>query len=255
MVNCWASNLGDCSDKQSVEHYTTHGLWSAGENIISGFDWQKGHPKMLPVQALQSKILCEKHNNQLSELDAEATRIFRSIGGALEAFLKWQRQPLNKPNFPGHYDASGPLFERWCAKTVIDFVCVDKTDASWHDTRTTLMRPPKDVVQAIYGSKQFKYPMGLYLAQENTHKSQEVLREALNVDPRYHPEGKGLVGAFLEFRSYRFLVWLTHEPFESFNTETRSGALFGNSANAALYHPDVLAINFNITKHQVVLKW
>lgn len=76
MVTCWAAGMGGCSDKQSAEHYVTRGLWSSSEIMISGFDWQKGQPKMLPVATLETKILCERHNNLLSGIDAEATKIF-----------------------------------------------------------------------------------------------------------------------------------------------------------------------------------
>src|SRR5438552_6768618 len=101
MVTCWASAMGDCSAKQSVEHYVTRGLWSASAIMISGFNWQNGEAKTLPVATLETKILCKSHNERLSEVDAEATRIFRFIGEALETFQHWQKQqPTKKQVFP-----------------------------------------------------------------------------------------------------------------------------------------------------------
>jgi hypothetical protein len=63
-----------------------------------------------------------------------------------------------------------------------------------------------EVLRAVYGLTTFPYPLGLYLAQESTELPQDVLREALAVDPRFHPQDGGLIGAFLEFRDFRFLI-------------------------------------------------
>jgi hypothetical protein len=225
--------------------------------MISGFDWQEGRPRMLPVATLESKILCESHNNRLSTLDAEATRIFKFIGEALLTLKERQTKPaVKKQLLPKRYQANGQLFERWCGKTVIDFVCVEKSNTKWHDTANPMLVPPVEILSAVYGLTKFHYPMGLYLAQESTRKPQDVLREALAVDPRFHPEDGGLLGAFLEFRDFRFLVWLSPTPFERFVTETRSGVTFGDSGNAVHYHPDALKVAFNhVVTHKVLFDW
>lgn len=95
------------------------------------------------------------------------------------------------------------------------------------------------------------------MAQESTDRPQEVLREALTVDPRFHPESGGLMGGFIGFRDYRFLIWLSEQPFESFTTETRSGVVFGgDSGNQVFYHPDILKVQFNhVVRYKVILKW
>ena len=257
MVTCWATQLTGCSPKQSAEHYVTRGLWSSSQIMISGFDWQAGQPKMLPVATLQSKILCEAHNNQLSEVDAEATRIFKFIGDALQGLQgRMKNPPAARPLLPKRYHAAGPLFERWCAKTLIDFVCVENSNTLWHGTNNKLISPPLEILHAVYGITDFQHPMGLYLAQESTNVPQDVLREALTVDPRFHPEDGGLMGAFLGFRDFRFLIWLTREPFEDFATETRSGVPFGNSGHPAHYHPDALKIALNhVVTHKVLFPW
>lgn len=251
------SRMADCSNKQSAEHYVTRGLWSASEIIISGFDWQKGEAKMLPVATLESKILCEYHNNKLSEVDAEATRIFRFVGQSLSEFQDRETNLRKRKRLlPRRYQADGRLFERWCAKTLIDYVCVEKSDTVWHGTTDPMLNPPIEILKAVYGQTKFDYPMGLYLAQESTKEPQYVLREQLNVDPRFHPDDGGLMGAFLEFRDFRFLIWLSRDPFETFVTETRTGIAFGKSGNAVLYHPDALKIAFNhVVEHKVIFRW
>jgi hypothetical protein len=257
MVTCWAAEMGGCSDKQSAEHYVTRGLWSSSEIMISGFDWQRGQPKMLPVATLESKILCKRHNNLLSGIDAEATKIFSLLGDALSAAQHLQRnRSIKKALLPKRLHADGNLFERWCAKTLIDFVCVEKSDAVWHDAGTPLLNVPLDLLHSVYGSSGFTHPAGLYLAQESTDQPRDVLREVLGVDPRFHPQDSGLMGAFLEFRDFRFLIWLSHEPFEAFVTETRTGVAFGDSGNPVHYHPDSLKVAFNhVVTHKVIFSW
>jgi len=225
--------------------------------MISGFDWQQGSPKMIPVATLESKILCESHNNRLSEIDAEATRIFKFIGDALLTLQERQRSHAAKKRLsPKRYQSDGKLFERWCAKTLIDFVSVEKSNTLWHDTGDPVLNVPPDVLRAVYGLNRFHHPMGLYLAQESTDEPQDVLREALAVDPRFHPQDGGLMGGFLEFRDFRFLTWLSREPFEGFVTESRTGVTFGDSGNAVHYHPDALKIAFDhVVTHKVLFDW
>jgi predicted nucleic acid-binding protein len=92
--------------------------------------------------------------------------------------------------------------------------------------------------------------------QLNSVVTLHVLREALTVDPRFHPKSGGLVGAFLGFRDFRFLIWLTIEPFELFTTETSGGIPFGEPGNQVHYHPDALkvAVN-NVVRYKVLLNW
>jgi len=75
------------------------------------------------------------------------------------------------------------------------------------------VEPPVQVLSAIYDRTKFTHPMGLYSAQENTYGPHKVLEDATRVDPRFHPEGGGLVGGFLEFRNLRLLIWLIDKPF------------------------------------------
>lgn len=258
MVTCWASGLGACSTDQSGEHYVTRGLWSADAITISGFDWQGGQEKKISLGTLEANILCSTHNSQLSSVDAEAIRVFKFISQVIRSFQDWQiKSPVSPAISLKRYIADGKLFERWAAKTLIDFVCVDrKNDVRWHATDAPVLEPPIDVVRAIFGGTNFVRPMGLYLAQENTHVPQDVLREALGVDPRFHPEDHGLVGGFLEFRDFRFLIWLISEPFDSFTTESRNGIPFGFNGNAVHPHPEALRFQFNsVLSHEIVFTW
>lgn len=259
MVTCWASGIGGCSLIQSGEHYVTGGLWSASSITISGFNWQNGKAKVLPVGSLEAKILCTTHNNQLGEhVDAEAIRIFKTIGAIGRDFQDSQINPQRKKRLlPKRYAVNGKLLERWAAKTLIDFVCVEgKSATSWHGTGNPAIEPPLDVVRAVYGKTRFNAPMGLYLAQENTSEPHLVLEEAIRVDPRFHPEDGGLVGGFLEFRNFGFLIWLIDQPFDAFTTERRGDVVFGSGGNQVHYHLNELRFAFNnVVRHKILFAW
>ena len=259
VVTCWASGLGGCSLVQSGEHYITRGLWSNTSITISGFDWQEGEAKLLPLGSLEANILCTTHNNQLGEnVDAEAVRIFKTIGDISQAFQDFQANPrMKKSLFPTRYVANGILLERWAAKTLIDFVCVEgKNTTKWYATGAPAIEPHIDIVKTIFGQAEFQRPLGLYLAQENTYEPHMVLEEAIRVDARFHPNDGGLVGGFLEFRNLRFLIWLIAEPFDSFITQSRSGAKFGQGGNPVIYHLAELKFEFNyVVRHKIQIRW
>jgi hypothetical protein len=62
------------------EHYISESfLKEIGESLtLSGVPWLS-KPKELPLSALTSKILCERHNNSLSPLDAQAAKFIKAI--------------------------------------------------------------------------------------------------------------------------------------------------------------------------------
>ncbi|HXQ32436.1 MAG TPA: hypothetical protein VN843_00305 [Anaerolineales bacterium] len=65
------------------------------------------------------------------------------------------------------------------------------------------------------------------------------------------------MGGLIGFRDYRFLTWLSTEPFDLFTTEARSGAIFGGeSGNPVIYHPDMLKVAIkSVVRQKVIFKW
>lgn len=80
---CYASRLADCSSTLSREHYISasllHYLDQFKNLTVSGLPWLNGQEKVLPPDALASKILCERHNSALSPLDAMAVHLFQAF--------------------------------------------------------------------------------------------------------------------------------------------------------------------------------
>lgn len=81
--SCYARALNECSAKLTREHYISHALLLYLEQHdalhLKGFPWQTDTTPRLTARVLQSKILCERHNGQLSPLDAVALKFFRAF--------------------------------------------------------------------------------------------------------------------------------------------------------------------------------
>jgi hypothetical protein len=77
--SCRAASPGDCGGKLSREHTISECLFPSGKVMVRGFDWCRNEPKTIGVASLVGRILCERHNNSLSELDSEMLKCFESI--------------------------------------------------------------------------------------------------------------------------------------------------------------------------------
>jgi len=89
MLKCWASVLGDC-DKQSREHYISRCLWTNENLMVVVPSWNDGQPKQININSLFSRILCEHHNNALSDLDREAGKYFKAVEWIINLLLDKQ---------------------------------------------------------------------------------------------------------------------------------------------------------------------
>src|SRR5919197_3828938 len=116
---CYARELGDCSQQISREHYISKALIARMESIgIAGFGFQEpGTIKTVGLQSVVSKILCQKHNSDLSPLDHEAGDLF----AALRRFDADLHEDVERPE-QEHVLLSGALLERWLLKVLAGLV-------------------------------------------------------------------------------------------------------------------------------------
>ena len=79
--------------------------------LISGLRWQKGSAKVLSAAAMGANILCERHNQALSALDATAISVFSTLD-------HYQVDQRTQPDPHGdEFDLfSGEKLERWLLK-------------------------------------------------------------------------------------------------------------------------------------------
>jgi hypothetical protein len=191
--------------------------------IVEGFEWLKGESREIGLQSLVGKILCTAHNNLLSPLDAEARRLFTAldkIAALIDVRQKLKARPVWKVI---EYRVSASLIERWAAKTIIGTFCVAAKRDVWKATGTPANQPPVPAVEAIFGHAAFPQPMGLYVALSVSEK--RSYQDFVGVAP-FRLEGQ-LVGAVMDFKIFRWVMWLYDQPPSRFTFQPESGSTFG----------------------------
>jgi hypothetical protein len=122
---------------------------------IDGFNWQQQKKTQeLPTPALASRILCKRHNEALSSLDAIALRFFQRLDNAI-------RQTERRD---GVFLFDGTDFERWLLKTLSGGVFsgnVQSRDVS------TDWRPSLQWLNILFGGEPFPSRWGLYYSGES----------------------------------------------------------------------------------------
>ena len=118
---CYLRGTNGCSHDISGEHYISesllHKIESTNSTIdIAGVRWlPREHLKSIGKAALTAKILCAKHNSDLSPLDSEIANFSGHVSEIDAEFLK--------PNPAKHeFKLNGAYVERWILKTMIGLV-------------------------------------------------------------------------------------------------------------------------------------
>lgn len=156
---CYASILNDCSNSISREHFISKSLLSHlnmnNSLEVEGFPWQKSGKTTLPPNALAARILCQRHNSALSNLDSLAVRLFKSLdeGGIAE----------NAKNLL--YLFSGHDLERWLLKVLCGMAFSNNLPI---DLRIDLSIP-QEWIEILFGYRDFPENMGLFMCNEVGH--------------------------------------------------------------------------------------
>ena len=149
---CFARDLNDCSRKISREHYVSEGvlgLFGSGAPTVSGLPWlPNGEQKRVSLASLTGNMLCVRHNQALSKLDAIAANFFRFFTAnwsehAIEVFL-----------------VRGYDLERWLLKMLCGIVV--SGNATLHGQRLSTWTPPAKWLEILFGSTDVEAPAGLH---------------------------------------------------------------------------------------------
>lgn len=157
---CWASCLGDCEGVISHEHLISECLFPDGGITVQGFDWCKDAPRSINIKTFTGKVLCEKHNNGLSEVDAAVKQSLDTLRDAVSLFMA--REKVRARHWAvKSFNADMLLLERWCLKTLINFnqhdgFPIDPEAPEPH-------KPTQELVEVAFGLKRFADPSGLYV--------------------------------------------------------------------------------------------
>jgi hypothetical protein len=160
---CFASALGNCSTKISREHYISHSLireiektYTPSEQLkVGGFPWQTPNElREVSPSTLASKVLCERHNNSLSQLDSVG-------GGFFHAFHQIHNELRTHPAPRRYYLFNGHDVERWMLKTLCGVIASGSTNNIPKD-----VRPPMEYLKCLFRGEKLPSTWGLYLLAE-----------------------------------------------------------------------------------------
>jgi hypothetical protein len=204
---CWAAPLGNCADKITREHVVSKCLFETDTVMVQGFNWCLNEPKQIGLANLVGRILCKRHNEGLSDLDAAALNAFKVFREGIR--LNQVRGRLKKPicwNVK-RLEINGPLLERWFLKTLINL----SIGGAWPIGSGVKGRPSKELVEIAFGKRQFESGAGLYVAGRPGEKIDSMDR--VNFTPMTD-EANVLVAGRFNFRGYTFFLCLTPRTFE-----------------------------------------
>jgi hypothetical protein len=159
MDSCWASCLGNCSQKLSREHLVSESLFLSEKIRVQGFPWCANNAVDIGISGLTAKILCERHNNTLSPADESGAKAFATFRESMR--LDNVRRGM-KPRVWNvkQFRIDGPGLERWCLKTLINLSC-NGTLPIGRDSQVA-GRPSERLVRVAYGLESFQGRAGLY---------------------------------------------------------------------------------------------
>lgn len=191
---CRARSLGDCGGHLTKEHYISGALFAGASVEVRGAPWAPTETVTIPSQGFSRNMLCRKHNNQLSDVDAAgvyALNALEAVDVVIDPRGSWDRfeAPL-----------AGRLWERWCIKTCIN-IWYERADRSpdkpW--------QPPSLWVETVFGRLQIEPHAGIYLSPEMPLLSPPG-RASVEIQARF-PEGSPLpIAAMLRMGNRYFTV-------------------------------------------------
>jgi len=119
--------LGGCAGGLSREHIITKALYE-GTVEATGLPWTGGRKVELPINAIASNVLCVKHNNDLSPVDAEAVRLKRFVVAA-----EGRGSDAVRAGRRAFETVDGKKVVRWLCKEVCNVVAMrgDMPDAAY----------------------------------------------------------------------------------------------------------------------------
>jgi len=161
---------------------------------LSGPPWlPPGDRKILAPNAIASKVLCKRHNELLSPLDALGTRFFASIPDLLE-----QPKHENEHRFFFY----GRDFERWMLKVMCGVICARYV--SGRSMPPLEWQPTIELLKVLLLGETLSQPAGLYF--------DENVGTVINLRPRVEvtlfADGQKPQGIALALHGLRFFLAL-----------------------------------------------
>ena len=127
---------------------------------MQGLPWLNGNVRAVPASAVTSKVLCNRHNEALSPLDAVAGDLFGAFNDAKRTFdTTGTVLPRAGRVFSG-YD-----IERWMLKVLCGMVSSRNATTMTGDLFLPGWQPPRAWLDILFGGAGFPDGCGLYFTE------------------------------------------------------------------------------------------
>jgi hypothetical protein len=126
------------------------------------------NPARLSIASLTARILCERHNSQLSKLDTEAAKLFRGLE-------RLRAGEENGESVAANTYINGDRVERWMLKTLLNGAYSGNFPVPFVRSFAGQL-PPDEVLQVIYRGAPFAAGEGLYMGLAPALVNHEVFQ-------------------------------------------------------------------------------
>jgi len=205
---CYAAQLRDCDGRISAEHYVSEALLRRFKRgfTVEGSSWA-AVPKRVGTAALTAKVLCQRHNEALSGLDA-------MIGG----FYDFLRAAIIGPH-AGSRIFDGEDLERWSMKALLGLTVSGNIASGGKKARASEV--PELYLRILFGDEEIPERCGfMYIVAKIPSLEANQLTLALNHHPLDGSERSGRVFGLTVrmLNSFQYVTSIT-EPLETLNNE------------------------------------
>jgi hypothetical protein len=211
-----------------------------GEIEFGGLPWKKpGEVMTVGINSLVSNILCKRHNEALSPLDAAAGKTFRVLQEICEDISPANKSLSRKGKW---FLVSGEAMELWGLKTLFGLFhakIATSKQVSLLGTHTL------DVGLFIHAleEKRLHRPCGLYLRARDGGFVLNV-EQKVTASPLGNEEHKRIVGITIGMHGFQFEIFL--DPY---------GTNFLLLEQQTIFHPWQLSFRNRRRQHMVVMTW
>jgi hypothetical protein len=147
-LNCWASVLNDCGEGKSREHYISDGIFDSQTVTAFGLPWCRDKPVTIGMRSAVAKILCGKHNSDLSTYDAEAAKLSKFLVSNV----------LDDPIADATITLNGRHLEKWALKTLFNLGYI----RGLHRNQPNRLEPPAHLVRHLFFNEPIADGVGIY---------------------------------------------------------------------------------------------
>jgi hypothetical protein len=208
---------------------------------VGGYPWcPPGEQVTIAKGAQKARILCKKHNSDLSILDSTAISFFEF----LTTIEDCERGKKNFDSIKKEITIQGDLFERWILKYVVGAIYSGNTRAGKLTANINFVS--EDIIRILYGFKPWSDDQGFYL---ETGKVLKISVKSVGGDFKINQENEKLLAVTVTFHGLPFTLQL-------FSSEKSSNELSEHDLSKTLkYRPSKITFVKKGKLYEVVFAW